>query len=217
MSEQEEKANGGAAQEEAAAAAAANGGGSEEELSQEEKDKKIQDLESEVQRLREKETNFGQLRKKRLSELSQEERDKLSAKEQEIMARQDALDEKWEQFQKSNVDETIDVVLTSLVGADENMRKKIMHFYDELKGSSDNKDQIRQKLQRAYVLATTEAPKVNPLAAVMPMHAPVGTQYEKPSFDQTERGKRVLTSLGGSYQFKDDAPRELPSSDPTQV
>lgn len=162
----------------------------------------LEDAKKRLAGLEDKDRNFKNLRTKKLSELADEEREKLSVKEVELFQRQEAVEEQTrkvseeqEKFTKRMQEEYRDDAIAALVGEDEETRKKVLFHYDRLRDEAETKEDIRKKVRDAVRLTRDEG-ESSPLFR----HAPnLGSESPRAShkgFAETERGKAFAKSLG---------------------
>ncbi len=135
-----------------------------EKLSAEELKTTLEELttiKDELVKLRAKDLNFEKLRKFRLiSELSEEEKAKLSAKELELMQRQEELEKKTGEFESKMHQTWKDGAFKKIVGTDPELIKKVdLQFNETLKGvEAKSEEEYINKVSNAYLLATGQKP-----------------------------------------------------------
>lgn len=139
----------------AAAAAAGTGEGGAKQPTVEElqaeikaKDAAIAERDSKLAGYVDKEFNF-----KKLREMTDAEKNALSAKEKEILQRQELLETETKSFKEGQIKTHQDDALAVLAGDDEEMRKKILHHYGRIQGEAVTRDQIQSKMREAALLA----------------------------------------------------------------
>lgn len=159
----------------------------------EEKEKALQEKEAELEKLRNKDLNF-----KKLREMTEEEKAKLSATELALKAEQDRFREEQQSFYSGFVSDIKDDLLETIAGDDEDLRKSILANYDRIKDSDTarSRKEISAIMHEAAKLAgVTSGSKVSPLVRAAnysgrPIKAP-----EK-SFSETEEGRSLAKELG---------------------
>jgi|TARA_Y100000310_G_scaffold140332_2_gene139708 hypothetical protein len=159
----------------------------DENISKEEYEAKEAELvqaKAELEKLKNKDYNFRALEEKKDRE-TEEKKKKLSSKAKEIKRIEDDLitrQRKWEEAQLSEANEAS---MLELCGDDKDLRAKVELAKKDLSMSAYNKEDIREKNKKAYLLATGMSPqKSNPINAA---NIPTGSY----------RGK------GGSKKYRD--------------
>ena len=123
--------------------------------------KELGETTEELEKLRKKDLNFEKLRKFRLlSELSEEEKEKLSAKELELMQRQEELEKRTKDFETTMHTTWKDSAFKKIVGTDAELIKKVeLQFAETLKGvEAKTEEAYINKVSNAYLLATGQKP-----------------------------------------------------------
>lgn len=125
--------------------------------------RELEDAKSKLSKLESKEFNF-----KKLRDLTEEERKKLSTKEIELMQRQEDLENKTKGFVESQITAFKDEALATLAGDNEELRKKTLFHFDRIKDEATNRDDIRRKMRDAYRLAQSDlSTSADPFAAAV--------------------------------------------------
>jgi hypothetical protein len=134
-----------------------------EALLKQEEERKAE-LQSEVQKLKDKDFNFKAFRDARKEE-REKMKEQLSEKEKQILEMQEESEGRIDKIQSNLIKDYKEDILESLVGEDEDLRKKIEYNFDRIKGEAETKAQIKNKLLDAYKLST-DNPVENPLSSV---------------------------------------------------
>ena len=92
--------------------------------------KELEEAKIKLTKLENKDYNF-----RKLQDMTEEERKKLSVTELELKKQQEKLEEEQQNFRNTVVAELKDDVLYSLVGDDKALRDKILYNFDRIKGS----------------------------------------------------------------------------------
>lgn len=123
----------------------------------------LEDVKVKLSKLENKDMNF-----KKLRELSDDERKQLSAKEIELMKRQESLEEATKGFVSTQVNSYKDDALATLAGDNEELRKKTLGHYDRIKDEATSREDIRRKMRDAFTLAKQEVVSgIDPFATAM--------------------------------------------------
>lgn len=118
----------------------------------EEMAKQIEEKEKELSGYKEKNYNW-----KRLRDMTEKEREELSARDKVIFEQQELLQEQYDKLRQN----TFDKLINDISGGDKDMRDKIMEQYDRIKDEVTTDDQISKKLEDAYLLVTRENRKMS--------------------------------------------------------
>lgn len=183
-----------------------------EELQQskEEKDKieeekksieeKFESTKEELSKLQNKDFNF-----KKLRDMNEEEKAKLTEAEKKMKEQQDKLDEQYEQLEKQQqqftgqiIDSYKNEALMALVGDDEDTKKQVLQNYDRIKDEAVTKDQVYQKVREAYNMTGNSAPQFNPF-----QFANSGLQGTPPK-GESKKGGDVDKDLASKLQISED-------------
>lgn len=155
-----------------------------------------------------KDLNFKNLRTKKLTELAEDERAKLTAREIEIMQRQEVVEEQTkklsesqEQFLKQTKEEYRDDAISTLVGDDDETKKRVLYHYDRIRDEATSKEEIRKKVRDAVRLASDDAPG-NPLFRGGPSFGSEAPRSKKKSYADTDDGKSLGKLLGLTLEEK---------------
>jgi hypothetical protein len=114
-------------------------------------------------KLENKEFNF-----KKLRDMSNEEREKLTVTELELKKRQESLEEEQRTWKQQVVESHKDDALAVLAGDNEELRKKILLNYNRLKDEAVTKEQVAKKMKEAYLLSKERhADEIDPLSQAL--------------------------------------------------
>jgi hypothetical protein len=166
----------------------------DEEIQQitKEKDDKIADLGTKLQKLENKDFNF-----KKYRDMTEEERGKLTEMEKSIKQQQEKLEEDQKAFVESQVTEHKNYAFSTLAGDDKELRAKIeLHFNRIDPGKpATTQTAIMERAREAYVLATGgSAAPVSSLGSVMGLSGSGGQQKPKEgelTADQKDLAKKL--------------------------
>lgn len=114
---------------------------------------RLEQINSELEKERQKDKNFSNLRKAKLSELSEEEANKLSEREKALMAQQEELDSRLSSFEKQQTESWKNKALQNLGVTDEDEITKVLGQFDRLIDKANTEDQVVSKMRTAYSLA----------------------------------------------------------------
>lgn len=92
---------------------------------------------------------------KRLENLTEAEKEKLSAVELELKKKAEELEDKQKQFSNTFISEVKNDLLESLVGDDEELRKKVAFNFERIKDSekAQSREEIKSLLRDAYAMS----------------------------------------------------------------
>lgn len=158
-----------------------------------EKEKEISTLSEKLSKLENKEFNF-----KRLKDMTDAEREKLSTMELGLKQQQEKLEDEQRTFKETQVNEYKNYAFSTLAGDDKELRAKLeLHFgrIDPDKPAL-TQNAIMERAREAYVLATggkSEAP--SGLSMAMGLSGSGGTQ--KPAGEGLTEGQKDLASRLG--------------------
>jgi len=164
---------------------------------------RVAKLEEEKKKLEEKDLNFGKLRRMKESEISGAKKRELDEKEEELESIEEKLkaienevDKKHKDFVEQQFSTAKDKRLNELSGDDTDFKDKILFHYERLKDPIASAEDIYKKLNDAYILATGEAPTVNPLRSILSGSSSYGSyKTKKVDYSRTEQGKDMLKSF----------------------
>lgn len=144
----------------------------------------------ELQKYKNKDTNFKHLRDMTADEIA-----RLTEQEKEIIRRQDKLEEDTNNFRKSTVESIKKDALDRLSGGDVELRKKIEFHYDRFAGAVEDKEAVFSRMADAARLAGN-GPQSNPLLGALNMGGSGPTREEPKDFTETDKGKSLASALG---------------------
>lgn len=113
----------------------------------------LEAVNSELEKERQKDKNFSNLRKAKLSELSEQEAAKLSEREKSLMAQAEDLDNRVTAFETQQINSYKAKALHDLGVTDEDDQKKVLGQFDRLKDDAKTEAEIISKMRTAYSLA----------------------------------------------------------------
>lgn len=124
---------------------------------------KLEETNAKLEKLENKDFNF-----KKFRDMTEAEKEKLSATEIELKQKADELEEKQQQFSSNFVNEIKGDILESLVGDDEELRKKVELNYSRIKDSekAQSREEIKQILKDAYSMSVG-VKTLNPLGVAV--------------------------------------------------
>jgi hypothetical protein len=158
-----------------------------------EKDKQIEDLQKELSGLKNKEFNY-----KKLRDMTEEEKNRLSTYEKELIDRQERLETQQNQFKDQVVQQHKTDAFAVFAGNNEELWKEMDFHFARLPEDAVTKDEIAKKAKDAYLLATGgKAPVGTPeqLSRVMGSYmAPDGGNKRNAELTQTQ--KDLAKNLG---------------------
>lgn len=156
---------------------------------------KLEEVEPEFEKLKSKDLNFEKLR-----EAKEKEGSKAKEKETEI-ERIKRETEEWKEQQTAELRkareeqfaETKDVFLKNLVGDDTKAKERLLFEMDQLKGEVNTESQLKEKMEKAYLLVMGSRPEpsaFSKVALTSPVSAP-----SKQDFTKTTEGQEVLNKV----------------------
>lgn len=152
-----------------------------------ENEQKLQEAAEKLSKLENKDFNF-----RKLEAMTEEEKSKLTASELALKKQQEELEEKQRQFETGFVSDIKNDLLNSLVGDDEEMRKKIELKYNQIKDSdkAKSRSEIKTLLDDAYAMAVGVKGR-NPLNSAINSSGSSPISHSKPSDDIISIGKKM--------------------------
>jgi hypothetical protein len=145
-----------------------------------------------LSKMENKEFNF-----KKLRDLSEEERKKLSTKEMELMQRQEDLETKTKGFVETQINTHKDEALAVLAGDNEELRKKTMFHYDRIKDEATSREDIRRKMRDAFRLAQGDVTGTNdPFSSAVSYSGGSAPNAKPASADFSNDQKDLAKKLG---------------------
>lgn len=156
--------------------------------------------------------------RKKYSEMSEEDKAKLTEQERELARRQEELDQKMADFEKSQADAAAaqrdyhrDAAIKRLVGDDPEAAKKIQFNYDRIKdaGEAQTPDQIEKAVVEAYNMLGEDKPAaVGAAAAGAGGGAPEAGKAD--DFSESAEGKDLMGKMFPG-QEEEQKPEETPA------
>ena len=177
-----------------------NGVGNEEKVDEqpdlakqiEEKDAELADVKDQLLKLQNKDHNF-----KKLRDMTDEERDKLTDRETELMQRQDKLEEDQSQWSDKLITGHKDDALNVLVGNDEELRKKAEFHYKRIIDEATTKQEVADKMREAVLLAKGgENMGVDSISRAAGYHSGRGITDTGDKTKLSSEGKGLASRLG---------------------
>jgi hypothetical protein len=146
--------------------------------------------------LSEKTDNF-----KKLHEMTEEEKSKMSAAQIESAKRMEAaetrasaLEEEIKKDKTTRSDKAREKALARYSGTDEKVKEKLVENYKLINLPEGDEDEINRKVEAAWNMMGVGKPKVNPLNQSWQGDAPNKGSSE--NFAESERGKAALKNMG---------------------
>lgn len=149
---------------------------------------------AELEKLRNKDYNF-----KKLRDMTDAERDALTAKEKALIEQQEKLGEEQRSFREGFINDVKEDVMLSLSGEDEELQKKIKLHYDRIKDSekAQTRTEITKLMKEAYLLATGGKSASNSF------NAAINISGESPKVEKKELGPEAK-SIAGNLGITDE-------------
>jgi len=174
---------------------------------------KIQELEAEVAKLRDKEMNFEKLRtkaeeteKEKLANDSELER--IKREQDERLKEIENQNQKWREDQYAQQKEDY---LKEVCGEDQEFRDKLVYEMGQWKGEANTFPQWRELADKAHLVLNGTRPKPSAISKVMgSSSAPY--KEEKKSFSASEEGKNVLNKITKGQVDWDKVPQRGPGT-----
>lgn len=113
-----------------------------------EKETEFATIKTQLSRMENKEYNW-----KKLREMTEEEKGKLTVMETELLKRQEALEEGQRSLSEKTIKSHEDEALREFAGDDEETRKKVKESYNRLTDKAETHDEIMKKMKDAATLA----------------------------------------------------------------
>lgn len=113
------------------------------------KDKEAQELKEKLAKLENKDYNF-----KKLRDMTDEEVEKLSVVEKNLIERSEKLEEETRSWTQRQIDSHKADALAVLVGDDSELQKKVEFHYGRISDPAVTREEIAKKMREAYLLAT---------------------------------------------------------------
>lgn len=160
-----------------------------------ERSKKVDELAEELEKLKAKDYNF-----RKMEESSEKEKEYIKGKvkkkeeilekeKEELKSLKSELERKHEEFVKDQLASVHKKALDDMCGDDKELRDRVEHEAKMIVGAMNNEDQIRQKYQKAYLLATGSRPEPSPLGSMGAMPSNSYSPSKGKKYTETEQGK----------------------------
>ena len=167
----------------------------------EEKAKEAEELKKQLAGEKDKDKNFGSLRKK--TQQAEEEKQQMITKLSDLEKK---IVEKEEQDKKKN-EEFLDGTLTTYAQGNEELKKKLAFHYNEFAGTPSTMKEVQERVAKAYRLATDEAaPGLDKLNKGFSAHGSGFISKPSEDFMDTEAGKdlskRLFAGIDMTKQLK---------------
>lgn len=157
--------------------------------------KQVDEMAEELEKLKNKDYNFRELEKS--SEKEKEkikskvaEKEKALEKEREdIKGVRAEMEKKHDDFVKDQLSSVHKKTLDDMCGDNQELRDRVEYEAKLIIGPMNNEDQIRQKYERAYLLAAGARPEPNPVNAVGSIPSNTYNRPKSKNYTETEAGK----------------------------
>lgn len=151
-----------------------------------ERDAKVKELQEQITKMNEKDTNFSKLRA-----ASKEERDELlkdfTEREKKIITEIESVRKESEEYRNRNFQTHKTLALKSVAGDDVDLIKQIEDAYLNFAGEPKTEQDVTQRIMNAYTLVKGTRPQVNPLNSFVPTgYNEEIMQARKPAVNWTE-------------------------------
>jgi hypothetical protein len=125
---------------------------------------KLDETNASLAKLQNKDFNF-----RKLEQMTEEEKNKLSATELSLKQQQEKLEEDQKAFITSSVSDIKTDAISRLAGDDEELKKKIEYNFARLKDAdtAKSRQEISSLMQEAYTLSTGSSRMPNPINAAV--------------------------------------------------
>jgi chromosome segregation ATPase len=161
-----------------------------------ERDKKLNEVTEKLAKLENKDFNF-----KRLKDMTEQEREKLSAIEVDLKQRQEKLEDEQRSFVERQVNEHKNDALNVLAGDDKDLREKIEFHFSRIKDEAVTREEINKKMREAATLATGHAPDTRPSQLSSAMGLSGAGMRAKPKDEEITPD---LKDLGAKFGLTDE-------------
>jgi hypothetical protein len=154
-------------------------------------------MQAKLANLENKDLNFKTLREKKLSALSDEEKEEIHKKTLEVVEKSKEIEDKQNKFIELQRKEYIDDALNAIVGEDEKEREKILFHYNRLSDKADTKREIITKVRDAYNLAKSKRESVGDVVAnAASTYWGAQPKRQEKRFDEKPEGQDLLERMG---------------------
>lgn len=157
------------------------------------RDKELADTKEKLTKLENKNYNF-----KKLRDMNDDEKNKLSATEIELKKKQEELEENQNKFQTTVSEGNKNEAIAVLVGDDVEMKKKVLYNYDRILGDAVTKEQINTKMRDAYNMLGVANTSVNPINKAISFQGGVG------GVSSANQSAKVNSELAGKLGITDE-------------
>lgn len=151
---------------------------------QEEKEaatKEVTEIKDKLSKLENKDFNF-----KKLREMNEKEKEKLTAQEMELLQRQEKLEEDQKSFVQSQISSYKNDALAVVAGDNEELRKKILFHYNRIKDEAVSREDVFKKIREAATLAREENKILNPINSAMNFQGNPPSKQDKPESEYSK-------------------------------
>jgi len=166
----------------------------EYESTKAESDKKILELEEKLEKESGKVGNWRELR-----DIANQKDNKLTETEKALISAQEEVEKNSLSAKDLVVNSWTKEALDAFVIEDEELKEKVLKQFDEIKGDIKSREEIIDKMKKAYVLEVGEQPQANPIkvaAGAMSAGLPAGnTKKDKMPEDVKALGKLMDPTL----------------------
>lgn len=152
--------------------------------------KDLEDTKTRLAGLESKDMNF-----RRLEQMTETEKGKLSDKEKELMQRQEALEDQQKSFENKQTESYREYAFRTIVGTDKDLREAVEEKYKIIAGDAKTPEEIAERVQDALAMARRKHESINPIASIMGAGG-TGPVRKDTNFADTARGKDLAAALG---------------------
>lgn len=163
----------------------------------------VQTKEEELNKLKDKDFNFGKFRK-----ASTEEKEKMTADwsetEKSLMGEIEELrgqvaesDKRVKEESTAKLEKEKNMVLEAMAGENEELKTKIEEYTKVLGGEVKTKEDVRTLYERAFTLLKKEQPNLIPTSTFAPTTQYTPPQEGKKEFAKTDKGKETYKNMFG--------------------
>ena len=174
-----------------------------DEITQEELDSlrasaaKLAEMEPELQKLKEKDMNFENLRKAKEGsdkkvEVKETEIQRLTREQEEKFTKIEADNRKWREDQFA---EQKDSYFKNLCGDDADLKAKIEFEMGNLIGEVNTPTQLQEKMSKAYLLVKGSRPSVSAFGKMGTTAGPSNVDNSGKDFTDTAEGNSILNKI----------------------
>lgn len=153
--------------------------------------KEASEIKERLVKLEAKDMNF-----RRLEQMTEEEKAKLSVEQLEVRKQMEALADKQKEFSTKQIDSYKGNAIAALAGEDAETRDKVLKNYDRIKDDAVTPEEINRKMMEAYAMTVGTQTIANPLSVAMGFAGGQGPKKENKSFSDSAEGISFAKSLG---------------------